>query len=193
MSREGRCRHDRSICRSPPSELGRLSGARERHRRPPSRRDAARGRLDARPAVCRRQLRSRDLALRRRASGHRSARSARSCRTRSSSGGSAQVLDEMIRVTAPGGHIYITSECCDFSARRPTAGSRRTTTTRARRCRARGRSQDVPRLFYDYVAARGCDAGRRRAVRAVRHRATRSLDLARSVLQWLLDAGAEKR
>lgn len=67
-----------------------------------------------------------------------------------------QVLDEMIRVTAPGGLIYLTSECCDFA---------RATTDRWRPAyyydqgpalSAAWPVEDVPRLFYEHLAARGC-------------------------------------
>ena len=67
-----------------------------------------------------------------------------------------QVLDEMIRIVARGGHVYLTSECCDFA---------RATTDRWRPAyyyddgpalSAAWPVQDVPRLFYDYIAARGC-------------------------------------
>ena len=66
------------------------------------------------------------------------------------------VLDEMIRVAKPGGLIYLTSECCDFE---------RATTDRWKPAyyylegpalSGAWPVQDVPRLFYDYVAARGC-------------------------------------
>ena len=68
----------------------------------------------------------------------------------------AEVLDEMVRVAAPDGHVYITSECCDFA---------RATTDQWRPAyyyddgpplSAAWPAQDVPRLFYDYLAARGC-------------------------------------
>jgi SAM-dependent methyltransferase len=68
----------------------------------------------------------------------------------------AAVLDEMIRITRPGGLIYLTSECCDFE---------RATTDRWKPAYyyVEGPAlsgawpvQDVSRLFYEYVAARGC-------------------------------------
>lgn len=67
-----------------------------------------------------------------------------------------QVLDEMVRVAKPGGYIYITSECCDFE---------RATTDRWKPAYYYDEGpalsgawpvQDVPRLFYEYLAARGC-------------------------------------
>lgn len=68
----------------------------------------------------------------------------------------AVVLDEMIRVTAPGGYIYITSECCDFD---------RATIDRWRNAYYYDEGPalsgawpvgDVPRLFYQFVTERGC-------------------------------------
>ena len=68
----------------------------------------------------------------------------------------ARVLDEMIRVAKPGGLIYVTSECCDFT---------RATTDRWRPAyyydegpalSGAWPAEDVPRLFYDYVTDRGC-------------------------------------
>ena len=67
-----------------------------------------------------------------------------------------EVLDEMIRVTRPGGSLYVTSECCDYE---------RATTDNWRGAyyydegpplSAAWPVDDVPRLFYDYVAQRGC-------------------------------------
>jgi SAM-dependent methyltransferase len=67
-----------------------------------------------------------------------------------------EVLDEMIRVTRPGGSLYVTSECCDYE---------RATTDNWRGAyyydegpplSAAWPVNDVPRLFYDYVAQRGC-------------------------------------
>lgn len=68
----------------------------------------------------------------------------------------AQTLDEMIRVTAPGGYLYLTSECCDFE---------RATTDNWRNAyyyedgpalSAAWPARDVRRLFYDYLSDRGC-------------------------------------
>ena len=62
----------------------------------------------------------------------------------------------MIRVTRPGGSLYLTSECCDYT---------RATTDNWRGAyyydegpslSAAWPVQDVPRLFYDYLANRGC-------------------------------------
>ena len=68
----------------------------------------------------------------------------------------AETLDEMIRVVRPGGHLYVTSECCDYE---------RATTDNWRAAyyyddgpalSAAWPVKDVTRLFHDYVANRGC-------------------------------------
>ena len=104
----------------------------------------------------------------------------------------ARVLDEMIRVTKPGGHLYVTSECCDFS---------RATTDRWKPAyyyddgpalSGAWPVEDVPRLFYDYVVRARLRPGRTACSSTPsEHLATGSLDLARSVLQRLLDACAQ--
>lgn len=68
----------------------------------------------------------------------------------------ARVLDEMIRVTAPGGHVYVTSECCDFD--RATADRWRQAYYYDEGPALSGAwpVRDVHRLFYDYVRDRGC-------------------------------------
>jgi SAM-dependent methyltransferase len=69
----------------------------------------------------------------------------------------AEVLDEMIRVTRPGGRLYLTSECCDYE--RATTDSWRGAYyyDEGPPLSAAWPVHDVPRLFYDYVAQRGCD------------------------------------
>jgi SAM-dependent methyltransferase len=66
------------------------------------------------------------------------------------------VLDEMARVAAPGGLVYVTSECCDYE---------RATTDNWRGAyyyregpplSAAWPVREVPRLFYDGLVARGC-------------------------------------
>lgn len=67
-----------------------------------------------------------------------------------------RVLDEMVRVTAAGGRVYITSECCDYD--------RATTDTwrgayyyrEGPPLSAAWPVRDVPGLFYDGLIARGC-------------------------------------
>jgi SAM-dependent methyltransferase len=67
-----------------------------------------------------------------------------------------EVLDESIRVAKPGGHIYITSECCDFT--RATSDGWRQAYYYVDGPPLSGAwpVQDVPRLFYDYLMERGC-------------------------------------
>jgi SAM-dependent methyltransferase len=68
----------------------------------------------------------------------------------------AEVLDEMIRVAKPGGVVYVTSECCDYT---------RATTDTWRGAyyyqdgpplSAAWPVADVTRLFYEHVTNRGC-------------------------------------
>ena len=69
----------------------------------------------------------------------------------------ARVLDETIRVVRPGGHLYVTSECCDYT--RATSDRWRPAYYYLDGPALSGAwpAEDVPRLFYDYVSARGCD------------------------------------
>lgn len=67
-----------------------------------------------------------------------------------------QVLDEMIRVAKPGGHIYITSECCDFERATIDRWKPAYYYDEGPALSGAWPVQDVPRLFYEYVAARGC-------------------------------------
>lgn len=68
----------------------------------------------------------------------------------------ANVLDEMIRVTRPGGLLYLTSECCDYD--RATTDNWRGAYyyDQGPALSAAWPVRDVRRLFYDYVAQRGC-------------------------------------
>jgi len=68
----------------------------------------------------------------------------------------ASALDEMIRVAKPGGHVYVTSECCDFQ--RATTDGWRPAYYYDEGPPLSGAwpADDVPRLFYEYVEARGC-------------------------------------
>jgi len=68
----------------------------------------------------------------------------------------AQSLDEMIRVAKPGGYIYITSECCDFERATTDAWKPAYYHDEGPALSGAWPVQDVPRLFYEYVAARGC-------------------------------------
>jgi SAM-dependent methyltransferase len=68
----------------------------------------------------------------------------------------ASVLDEMVRVTAPGGRVYVTSECCDYD-RATTDDWRGAYYYReGPALSAAWPVRDVPRLFYDHLAVRGC-------------------------------------
>ena len=67
-----------------------------------------------------------------------------------------QVLDEMIRVAAPGGCLYITSECCDFERATTDGWKPAYYYDEGPELSGAWPVQDVARLFYDYVAARGC-------------------------------------
>jgi len=68
----------------------------------------------------------------------------------------ARVLDEMIRVTAPGGHLYITSECCDFGRAASDRWRQAYYYDEGPALSGAWPVQDVPRLFYDFVRDRGC-------------------------------------
>ena len=67
----------------------------------------------------------------------------------------AQVLDEMIRVVRPGGCLYVTSECCDFSLATTDNWKQAYYYDDGPALSGAWPVQDVPRLFYEYVAARG--------------------------------------
>ena len=68
----------------------------------------------------------------------------------------ALAIDEMVRVTAPGGLVYITSECCDFD--RATVDHWRGAYyyVDGPALSAAWPVRDVQRLFYDAIVARGC-------------------------------------
>lgn len=67
-----------------------------------------------------------------------------------------QVLDEMIRVAKPGGYIYITSECCDFERATTDLWKPAYYYDKGPALSGAWPAQDVPRLFYQYVAERSC-------------------------------------
>jgi SAM-dependent methyltransferase len=67
-----------------------------------------------------------------------------------------QVLDEMIRVAKPGGLIYITSECCDFGRATSDHWKPAYYYDQGPALSGAWPVQDVPRLFYEYLTARGC-------------------------------------
>jgi SAM-dependent methyltransferase len=68
----------------------------------------------------------------------------------------AEVLDEMIRVTKPGGLLYVTSECCDFARATIDRWKPAYYYDEGPELSGAWPVQDVPRLFYDYVTAHGC-------------------------------------
>ena len=68
----------------------------------------------------------------------------------------AQVLDEMIRVTRPGGLVYLTSDCCDFQRATTDRWQPAYYYAEGPALSAAWPVQDVAHLFYDYVAAHGC-------------------------------------
>ena len=74
----------------------------------------------------------------------------------------AEVLDEMIRVTRPGGSFYLTSECCDYEPRDHRQLARRVLLRgRAARCRRPGRStmcRDCSTTTWRSAAARSSAA-----------------------------------
>jgi SAM-dependent methyltransferase len=74
----------------------------------------------------------------------------------------SETLSEMIRVTKPGGHLYVTSECADFE--RATSDSFEghyfrggpTGQEITEKFSSVWRVEDVVPLFYDFVRANGC-------------------------------------
>jgi SAM-dependent methyltransferase len=66
------------------------------------------------------------------------------------------VLDEMIRVTAPGGFVYITSECCDFERASIDRWRNAYYYDEGPALSGAWPVQDVTRLFYRFAADRGC-------------------------------------
>jgi SAM-dependent methyltransferase len=68
----------------------------------------------------------------------------------------ARVLDEMVRVTRPGGLVYLTSECCDFERATVDRWKQAYYYDEGPALSGAWPVQDVPRLFYEYLAARGC-------------------------------------
>jgi SAM-dependent methyltransferase len=67
-----------------------------------------------------------------------------------------RVLDEMIRVTKPGGSLYVTSECCDFERATIDRWKPAYYYTEGPPLSGAWPVRDVPRLFYEHVAQRGC-------------------------------------
>ncbi len=68
-----------------------------------------------------------------------------------------QVIDEMIRVTTGGGHLYITSECCDFERATTDGWKPAYYYVDGPALAGAWPVRDVPELFYRYIASRGCE------------------------------------
>jgi SAM-dependent methyltransferase len=67
-----------------------------------------------------------------------------------------EVLDEMVRVTRPGGLIYLTSECSDFARATTDAWQPAYYCSNAPGLSGAWPVADVPELFYEYLASRHC-------------------------------------
>ena len=68
----------------------------------------------------------------------------------------AQALDEMVRVTARRGRIYITSECCDYASATSDSWRPAYYYRQGPDLSAAWPVDEVPRLFYEGLVARGC-------------------------------------
>ncbi|MFI5179128.1 MAG: class I SAM-dependent methyltransferase [Vicinamibacterales bacterium] len=68
----------------------------------------------------------------------------------------AEVMEEAIRVTKPGGYFYLTSECCDYDRATTDAWRSSYYYTSGPDLSAAWPVRDVPALFYQFVADRGC-------------------------------------
>ncbi len=68
----------------------------------------------------------------------------------------ARALDEALRVTAPGGSIYITSECCDYDRATVDAWRGAYYYENGPALSAAWPVRDVPEIFYRYLIDRGC-------------------------------------
>jgi SAM-dependent methyltransferase len=67
-----------------------------------------------------------------------------------------QVLEEMVRVTAPGGLVYITSDCCDYTRATTDAWRDAYYYVDGPPLSGAWPVRDVRELFYDYLSERGC-------------------------------------
>jgi hypothetical protein len=68
----------------------------------------------------------------------------------------ARVLDEMIRVTRLGGLVYLTSECCDYDRATTDAWRESYYYHDGPALSGAWPIADVPEIFYEYLADRGC-------------------------------------
>jgi ubiquinone/menaquinone biosynthesis C-methylase UbiE len=69
----------------------------------------------------------------------------------------SRVLDEMIRVAKHRGFVYVTSDCCDFDRASQDRWKQAYYFDEGPELSGAWPVQDVSRLFYEYVADRGCE------------------------------------
>ena len=67
-----------------------------------------------------------------------------------------RLLDEMVRVTRPGGALYLTSECCDYTRATTDAWRESYYYRQGPPLSAAWPVREVPEIFYDHLAKRGC-------------------------------------
>jgi SAM-dependent methyltransferase len=67
-----------------------------------------------------------------------------------------EVLDEMVRVTRPGGLLYLTSECCDYARATTDAWRPAYYCADAPSLSGAWPVEDVEQLFYEYLGSHGC-------------------------------------
>jgi SAM-dependent methyltransferase len=68
----------------------------------------------------------------------------------------ARTLTEMVRVAKPGGYIYLTSECCDFTRATQDAWKPHYYYRDGPELSGAWPVQDVRRLFYEFLSEKGC-------------------------------------
>lgn len=68
----------------------------------------------------------------------------------------ARVLDEMVRVARPGGLLYLTSDCCDYSRASTDAWRASYYYREGPPLSGAWPVRDVPEIFYDHLAKRCC-------------------------------------
>ena len=68
----------------------------------------------------------------------------------------ARLLDEMVRVTRPGGALYLTSECCDYARATSDAWRESYYYREGPALSGAWPVKDVPEIFYDHLAKSGC-------------------------------------
>jgi SAM-dependent methyltransferase len=67
-----------------------------------------------------------------------------------------RLLDEMVRVTRPGGALYLTSECCDYTRATTDAWRESYYYRQGPPLSGAWPVRDVPEIFYDHLVKRGC-------------------------------------